>query len=96
MSLSREQLEQSFKGKSHVELEDLVQLIEEKFGYSVTLKKKNERSDEQKNRMTEMIFKDEGVLYQLHQAQKDRESGISTYSDDEEEFAKLLSEVHDE
>ncbi len=43
--------------------------------------------------MTSEIFKDEGVLYQLRQAKKDREEGMTTYSDSEEEFAKLLSEV---
>ncbi|MEX1030816.1 MAG: hypothetical protein WDZ91_12345 [Paenibacillaceae bacterium] len=95
MSLSKEQLEQSFKNKSIVELEDLVHLIEENFGYTVTLNKKENGniSDEQKKLMTSLIFKDEGVLYQLRQAQKDREDGISTYSDCEEEFAKLITEV---
>lgn len=93
MSLSKEQLEQSFKDKSYVELDDLVQLIEDNFGYSVTLKKKDSLSDKQKKKMTSEIFMDEGVLYQLRHAKKDREAGISTYSDSEEEFAKLLTEV---
>lgn len=50
MSISKEQLEQSFNNKSIVELEDLVRLIEENFGYTVTLKKKENGniSDEQK------------------------------------------------
>lgn len=93
MSLSKEQLELNFKDKSYVELDDLVQLIEDNFGYSVTLKKKSSLSNEQKKQMTSEIFKDEGVLYQLRQSEKDREAGISTYSDSEEEFAKLLTEV---
>ncbi|MEK3686578.1 hypothetical protein [Paenibacillus sp. FSL R10-2736] len=46
-------------------------------------------TDEQKKRMTSVIFKDEAVLSQLQQAQKDRNEGISTYSDSEEEFAQL-------
>lgn len=37
MSISKEQLEQSFQGKSYVDLKDLVQLIEENFGFNVTL-----------------------------------------------------------
>ncbi|QWU17789.1 hypothetical protein SAMN04487895_105207 [Paenibacillus sophorae] len=53
-------------------------------------------TEEQKKRMTSLIFKDDGVLSQLHQAQKDRKDGISTYSDSEEEFAKLLDEVGNE
>lgn len=83
MSLSKEQLEQSIKNKSYVELDDLVQLIEDNFGYSVTLRKKASLTDEQKKNLTAEIFKDEGVLYQLRQAKKDREEGISTYSDED-------------
>ncbi|WP_410512111.1 hypothetical protein PaeBR_19020 [Paenibacillus sp. BR2-3] len=99
MSISKEQLEQSFQGKSYVELKDLVQLIEENFGFSVMLQRKDEQpifTDEQKKRMTSIIFKDEAVLSQLHHAQVDRKNGTSTYSDSEEEFAKLLNEVENE
>ncbi|WP_179088143.1 hypothetical protein [Paenibacillus odorifer] len=46
--------------------------------------------------MTSVIFKDEGVLSQLQQAQKDRKDEISTYSDSEEEFAQLLKEAQNE
>lgn len=99
MSISKEQLEQSFRGKSYVELKDLVQLIEENFGFSVTLQRKEERpafTEEQKKRMSSVIFKDENVLFQLRQAKNDRENGISTYSDSEEEFAQLLKEVQND
>ncbi|KHL93453.1 hypothetical protein QW71_23285 [Paenibacillus sp. IHB B 3415] len=47
-------------------------------------------TDEQKKRMTSVIFKDDAVLSQLQQAQKDRNTGISTYSNSEEEFAQVL------
>jgi hypothetical protein len=93
MSLTKDQLEQSFKDKTYVELDDLIQLIEDNFGYSVTLKKKDRLSDDQKKKMTSEIFRDEAVLYQLRQAKQDREQGVSTYSDSEEEFTKLLTEV---
>ncbi|NQX48126.1 hypothetical protein HQN87_22635 [Paenibacillus tritici] len=53
-------------------------------------------TDEQKKQMTSVIFKDEGVLSQLQQAQKDRRDGISTYSDSEEEFAQLLNKIQNE
>ncbi|MGF7046629.1 hypothetical protein J2T13_001127 [Paenibacillus sp. DS2015] len=99
MSISKEQLEQSFRDKSNVELEDLVQLIEENFGFNVMLQRKDEHptfTDKQKKRMTSVIFKDEGVLTQLQHAQKDRTDGISTYNDSEEEFAKLLNEVEND
>lgn len=52
-------------------------------------------TDEQK-KLTSVIFKDEGVLSQLQQAQKDRRDGISTYSDSEEEFAQLLNKTQNE
>ncbi|WP_339223484.1 hypothetical protein [Paenibacillus sp. FSL H8-0332] len=52
-------------------------------------------TDEQK-KLTSVIFKDEGVLSQLQQAQKDRRDGISTYSDSEEEFAQLLNNIQNE
>ncbi|MNP46097.1 hypothetical protein D3C76_1400690 [compost metagenome] len=100
MSISKEKLELSFQDKSYVDLKDLVQLIEENFGFNVTLQRKDDGqptfTDEQKKRMTSVIFKDEGVLSQLQQAQKDRKDGISTYSDSEEEFAQLLKEVQND
>lgn len=99
MSISKEQWEQSFSGKSYVELKDLVQLIEDNFGFSVTLQRKEERpvfTEEQKKRMSSVIFKDEDVMFQLRQAKNDRENGISTYSDSEEEFAQLLKEAQND
>lgn len=99
MSISKEQLEQSFQGKSYVELKDFVQLIEENFGFHVTLQRKDEQpifTEEQKKKMTSVIFKDEAVLSQLQQAQKDRKDGVSTYSDSEDEFAQLLKEAQNE
>ncbi|WP_340022317.1 hypothetical protein MHI24_25315 [Paenibacillus sp. FSL K6-1096] len=50
-------------------------------------------TDEQKQQMTSVIFKDEDILSQLLQAQKDRMDGISTYSNSEEEFAQLLDKI---
>lgn len=98
MHISKEQLNQSFKNKHIIELEDLVHIIEESFGYHVTLNRKDAPclTDDQKVRMNSVIFKDEDVLYQLGQAKKDRDAGISTYSDDEEEFMQLVKEVRNE
>ncbi|MEK4517477.1 hypothetical protein NSS64_19485 [Paenibacillus sp. FSL H8-0122] len=99
MSISKEQLEQSFQGKSYVDLKDLVQLIEENFGFNVTLQRKEDHpkfTEDQKKRMSTVIFKDEDVLSQLRKAKNDRENGISTYSNSEEEFAQLLKEVQNE
>ncbi|MEK3713831.1 hypothetical protein [Paenibacillus sp. FSL R7-0333] len=53
-------------------------------------------TDEQKKQMASVIFKDEAVLYQLQQAEKDRRVGISTYSNSEEEFAQLLYKTQNE
>lgn len=99
MFISKDILEQSFKDKSVVELEDLVHIIEDHFGYSVSLSKKADSislTDKQKQKLTSIIFKDPDVLYQLEQANHDRQKNISSYSDSEEEFAQLLDEVaHD-
>lgn len=97
MSLSKKILEQSFKGKSVVELDDLVHLIEDHFGYHVQLTRMEqplELTDTQKKKITSVIFRDPDVIHQLTQAEKDRQNGISTYSDSEEEFARLLTEVN--
>lgn len=99
MSLSKHKLEQSFKGKSVVELEDLVLLIEDHFGYHVQLTRKDDSpilTDEQKRMLNSAIFNDPDVINQLIQAENDRQNGISTYSEDEDEFSRLLTEVkHD-
>ncbi|MNN98472.1 hypothetical protein D3C81_2178710 [compost metagenome] len=75
-----------------------MQLIEDNFGFNVTLQRKDEPAftDEQKNKMASVIFNDKDVLSQLRQAKHDRENGISTYSDSEEEFAQLLKEAQNE
>ncbi|MWC26916.1 hypothetical protein [Paenibacillus sp. MMS18-CY102] len=100
MALSKHELEQSFRDKSVVELEDLVHLIEDHFGYHVRLTRKEEQvslPDIQKKKMTAAIFNDPNVIHQLTQAELDRQKGISTYSDDEEEFARLIAETkHDQ
>ncbi|ETT79611.1 hypothetical protein C173_00592 [Paenibacillus sp. FSL R7-277] len=57
---------------------------------------RNTFSKERKKQLTSVIFKDEGVLSQLQQAQKDRRDGISTYSDSEEDFAQLLKNIQNE
>jgi hypothetical protein len=93
MALSREQLERNLKNKPFVELDDLVQLIEDNFGYSVTLKKKRIVSSEQKKQLASAIFKNEGVLSQLRQSKRDKEAGISTYSDSDEEFERPFTEA---
>lgn len=53
-------------------------------------------TDEQKKQMTSVIFKDEDVLYQLQQAQKDRMDVISTYNDNMGVFTQLLKELQNE
>lgn len=81
------------KNKSVIELNELKQVIEEQFDYHVSLSKK--RKDESlTKRVIEVIMSDEDVLDQLRKAKADREEGISTYSDDEEEFARLVDEVN--
>lgn len=91
--ITREKFESKVKNKSVIELSELIQVIEEQFGYDVYLSKK--RKDETlTKRVTEAIMSNEDVLNQLKKAKADREAGISTYSDDEKEFSRLVDEVN--
>jgi len=91
--ITREKFESQVKDKSVITLSELIQVIEEEFGYDVILSKK-QKNEELTRRVTEAILANVDVLDQLRKAKADREAGISTYSDDEEAFAKLVDEVN--
>ncbi|TWI56343.1 hypothetical protein [Halalkalibacter nanhaiisediminis] len=65
--------------------------------YSVINLSSGEKDDfsvAQKARMTKAVFENEEVLRQLRQARANRDSDLSSYSDDEEDFDRLVDEVN--
>ncbi|MBW8352148.1 hypothetical protein K0H71_22370 [Bacillus sp. IITD106] len=53
-------------------------------------------SEEQKKRLTKVIFSNDDILEQLRDARKNRDSDFSYYSGDEAEFDKLVDELNSE
>ncbi|WP_066309749.1 hypothetical protein [Bacillus sp. FJAT-29814] len=90
--ITRERFEKIVKGKDKIDLEELVMVIENEFGYSVKLEEKNggDFSEIQKRKMTDLIFSNEGVLKQLSESSKESDDD---YIDDEEEFMRLIKEA---
>ena len=90
--ITKDQLDKSLKHKTFIELEDLVELIEQQFGYQVSLAKKDHSSltEEQKKKMTKIIFSDEDVLRQLNESElESEENGIESFED----FKRFMNEV---
>lgn len=87
--ITKERFERNIKSTSVVELVELVKVIEEEFGYSVSLAKKDrdKLTEEQKKRMTKAVFENKEILRQLDQSEWDQEENDIT---DPHEFAKLL------
>jgi hypothetical protein len=92
--ITRERFEKIVKGKDKIDLDELVMVIENEFGYSVKLEEKNgiNISEEQTRKMTDLIFSNEDVLKQLHESSKETDDD---YIDDEEEFMRLIKEAAD-
>lgn len=91
--ITREQFDSKIKNKSIIELDELIHLIAEQFGYNVSITKK--QSDEElTKRVAKAILSNEDVLDQLRKAQADRDAGISNFIDDEDEFSRLADEVN--
>lgn len=86
--LTREQFDKIFKDKSVIEPEDLVYVLEEKLGYSVSLKKRHRLTEGDKRRMTKAIFSNEEILKQLQES-----AANQNYIYDEEEFTRFVEEV---
>lgn len=90
--ITKDQLDNSLKHKTFIELEDLVELIEQKFGYQVSLAKKDHSniSGEQKKKMAKIMFSDEDVLRQLQESESEPEiNDIESHED----FIRFMNEA---
>jgi hypothetical protein len=82
--ITKDQLDHSLKHKTFIELEDLVELIEQQFGYQVSLAKKdhNNLTEEQKKKLAKIVFSDEDVLRQLQESESEPEKNdIESHED---------------
>lgn len=89
--ITKEQFDKSLGNKSRIELDDLIYVIEEQFGYKVFISKKY--TEEQKKRMTKAIFTNEDVLRQLDESELEPEGNdIGSY----EAYTRFMKEVRNE
>lgn len=89
--ITHKDLEKIFQGKEEIQAEDLVYVLEEKLGYSVSIEKKPQFTEKQKKRMTDWIFSNEEILRQLRESAENPD-----YIEDEEEFSRFIQEVRNE
>jgi hypothetical protein len=89
--ITRERFEKVIKNKHIINLDELISVIENEFGYTVNLEEKNKVifSDQQKRKMTKAIFNNPEVLKQLHESSLESDH---EYIEDEEEFMKIIRE----
>jgi hypothetical protein len=92
--ITRERFDKIVRGKDKIDLEELVMVIENEFGYSVKLEEKNPNcfTEEQKRRMTDLIFSNEYVQKQLRESSKESDDD---YIDDEETFMRIIKDAAD-
>jgi hypothetical protein len=89
--ITKEQFDKSLGNKSKIGLDDLIQVIEEQFGYKVSISKKY--TDEEKKKMTKAIFTNEDVLRQLDESELEPEGNdIGSY----EAYIRFMKEVRNE
>ncbi|OMF18532.1 hypothetical protein BK133_30405 [Paenibacillus sp. FSL H8-0548] len=78
--ITKEQLNNNLGNKSKIELVDLIKVIEEQFGYKVSISRKF--TEEQKKKMTKAIFSNEDVLRQLDESELEpEENDIESFED---------------
>ena len=85
----------TFKNRAEIEVNELYQVMEKQFGYGSN-KLPRPLSPTQKDEITRVIFSNEDVLDQLKKSKLDRDKGIIPYSNDVNDFAKLVNELNDE
>jgi hypothetical protein len=89
--ITKEQFEKSLGNKSKIALNDLIHVIEEQFGYKVSISKKF--TEEQKKKMTKAIFTNEDVLKQLDESELEPEGNdIGSF----EAYTRFMKEVPSE
>jgi hypothetical protein len=89
--ITRERFDNVVKNKHIINLEELINIIENEFGYSVNLedKDKGTYNKQQIREMTKAIFNNPKVLKQLHESSLEPDD---EYIEGEEEFIKLIHE----
>ncbi len=89
--ITKEQLDFNLGDKSKIELVDLIQVIEEQFGYKVSISRKF--TEEQIKKMTNVIFSDKDVLRQLKESELEPEGNDIESSED---YSRFMKEVGSE
>jgi hypothetical protein len=89
--ITRERFEKVIKNKNVINLDELITIIEEEFGYTVNLEEKNKVNinEQQKKKMSKVIFNNPEVLKQLHESLLESDDD---YIKNEEEFMKIIRE----
>jgi hypothetical protein len=89
--ITRERFEKVIKNKNVINLDELITIIENEFGYTVNLEEKNKinLNEQQKKKMTKVIFNNPEVLKQLHESSLESDDD---YIRNEEEFMKIIRE----
>jgi hypothetical protein len=92
--ITRECFDKAVKNKDIINLEELVNIIENEFGYSVNIEEKNKEmyTKEQRKAMTKAIFNHPAVLKQLSESsfKSDNE-----YIEDDNEFIEFIREAQE-
>ena len=89
--ITRERFEKVIKNKNVINLDELITIIEEELGYTVNLEEKNKVNinEQQKKKMSKVIFNNPEVLKQLHESLLESDDD---YIKNEEEFMKIIRE----
>jgi hypothetical protein len=92
--ITRERFDKAVKNKDIINLEELVNIIENEFGYSVNLEEKNKEiyTIEQRKAMTKAIFNHPEVLKQLSESSFESDN---EYIEEEIEFIEFIREAQE-
>lgn len=88
--ITRKQFDQMFHDQNEIKAEDLVYVLEEKLGYTVSLEKKPQLTGEQRQRITDYIFSNEDILEQLQKSSNNQD-----YIRSDEEALKIIHGARD-
>lgn len=88
--ISREQFDDIVQDKRNIRAEDLIYVLEEKMGYTVSLEKKTELTKDQRKRITDFVFSNEDILGQLKKASQSQD-----YIENDEEALEIIRGSHD-
>ena len=89
--ITRERFEKVIKNKQIINLDELITVIENEFGYTVNLEEKNKvnLNEQQKKKMSKVIFNNPEVLKQLQESSLESDD---EYIGNEDEFMEIIRE----